>query len=297
MGCDRLSFAYSPLIDIWCDGNPRIGFGHIRRARTLADRLTLDGATVRLRKYSPQRNSVFLKSTDDQRLPKISIFDTPENIDENLGLLKEKGVLTVALDYFGSVSPHINIAVFAHDTVRADYLSYVGFDYILIRDEIFTLRSKSLSSRSNQVLIMVGGGDLLRQSHEAARRLAKQGFEVTLIQGPFAGDQKHNDDYTVMHNPTNLPELLAGCGWLVASGGGSLFEGLCLGKAVHVLPQTSAEERIARYVESKGATLGVGLDSLRIYQESEIARVAKNGRNLIDGLGAKRISKIVGSLL
>jgi spore coat polysaccharide biosynthesis predicted glycosyltransferase SpsG len=97
----------------------------------------------------------------------------------------------------------------------------------------------------------------------------------------------------VCTNPSNLPELFARSDWAVTSGGGSLFEGLCLGKAVHVLPQTAAEERIARHVDSQGGLLGIGLDSLRAYSVNEVIKVAAKGAHLVDGLGAQRVSKIV----
>lgn len=287
----------APRVDILCDGNDKIGFGHIRRSQTLAAQLMRDGVSVRFMGSSVQSNFMLSVMAKAGRVPTITIFDTPLDIDDEINLRAKQGQLTIALDYFGNSLPDVSIAVFAHQEVRAKRAVYVGFEYILIRDEIFGLRGGAYSERSDRVLVMVGGGDTLGQSHLAAHALAQAGCTVTLIQGPYAISSQRYSNYEVCTNPSNLPELFAGCDWAVTSGGGSLFEGLCLGKAVHVLPQTAAEERIAQYVFSQGGLLGIGLDSLRAYSVNEVVEVAAKGAHLVDGLGAQRVSQVVRSWL
>jgi spore coat polysaccharide biosynthesis predicted glycosyltransferase SpsG len=287
----------SPRVDILCDGSDKVGFGHIRRSLTLAAQLELEGATVRLIGLSEQSRSMLPPTTSDDFEPAITIFDSPLDVDERINRLTEQGRLSVALDYFGCAIPDVSIAVFAHQHVRAMRASYVGFEYILIRDEISILRGSPSSGRASRVMVMVGGGDILGHGHVAARTLAAAGCDVTLVQGPFSVNFGQCSSYAVRINPPNLPELFVECDWAVTSGGGSLFEGLCLGKAVHVLPQTVAEMRIAQYVDSRQGLLGIGLDSLRAYSELEVAEVAKKGEPLVDGLGARRVSEIVRSWL
>jgi spore coat polysaccharide biosynthesis predicted glycosyltransferase SpsG len=283
----------APRIDILCDGNDKIGFGHIRRSQTLAAQLVRDGVSVRVMGNSAQSSVMFPFKTAEDSVPTLTIFDTPLEIDEKVSTLTKQGNLTIALDYFGNALPDVNIAVFAHQAVRAKRVAYVGFKYILISDEISGLRGNVQSERSGGVIGMVGGGDILGQGHLAAQALVKAGCTVTLIQGPYAVSSPRCSNYDVCTNPSNLPELFARSDWAVTSGGGSLFEGLCLGKAVHVLPQTAAEERIARHVDSQGGLLGIGLDSLRAYSVNEVIKVAAKGAHLVDGLGAQRVSKIV----
>jgi spore coat polysaccharide biosynthesis predicted glycosyltransferase SpsG len=286
-----------PRIDILCDGNEKIGFGHVRRSQALAAQLVRDGVIVRVMSSALQSSAMLPVMSLDDSVSAVTIFDTPLDIDEKLNMLASLGRLTVALDYFGNALPDINIAVFAHQVVRAKHYACVGFEYILIRDEIFNMRARACSGRTDRVMIMVGGGDILGQGPRAAEVLVRAGCRVTLIQGPYAASSQQCSDYEVCTNPSNLPEIFAACDWAVTSGGGALFEGLCLGKAVHVLPQTDAEERVARHVYSEGGVLGVGLESLRAYNLNEIVNKGSNGVHLVDGLGAQRVSKIVRSRL
>lgn len=284
-------------VDIFCDGNNRIGFGHIRRSLTLASQLEREGINVRLFGLSEASQTIFPTKHSNLFKPSLTIFDTPLNIDAEIKDLSKRGQLSIALDYFGSTPPDVNIVVYPHKEVFSAKAAHVGFQYILIRDEIALLQRTQPSGAATRVIVMVGGGDILGHGHIAARTLAAVGCDVVLVEGPFSGAQKQPQGYRVYKNPPDLPELFAGCDWAVTSGGGSLFEGLCLGKAVHVLPQTEAETRIAEYVALHNGLLGIGLDSLRAYSPSELAEVASNEVRLVDGLGAHRVSKIVRSWL
>ncbi len=296
MGCGCLSMKAAARVDILCDGNDQIGFGHIRRAQTLAAQLARDGVPVKIIANAASPAMLPVVTAEDAALT-ITIFDTPLDIDEKISALTKQGRMTIALDYFGNALPDVNIAVFAHKAVRARRVAYVGFEYILIRDEIYSQRGLTNPAPNGHVMVMVGGGDILGQGHLAAQALVRAGCKVTLIQGPYAASSPRCSSYDVCINPSNLPELFAGCAWAVTSGGGSLFEGLCLGKAVHVLPQTVAEERIAQHVDSRGRILGIGLDSLRAYGANEVINAATRSAYLVDGLGVQRVSKIVRSLL
>lgn len=297
MGRDFFKMKGSPRVDILCDGNDKVGFGHIRRSLTLAAQLEREGAVVRLIGLSEQSTAMLPPTTFYDSEPAITIFDSPLDVDERIKRLTDQGRLSVALDYFGSAIPDVSIAVYAHRQVRAMRASYVGFEYILIRNEIALLRGSPSSGRAIRVMVMVGGGDILGHGHIAARILAAAGCDVTLVQGPFSVSHGQCSSYAVRINPPDLPELFVGCDWAVTSGGGSLFEGLCLGKAIHVLPQTGAETRIAQYVNSREGLLGIGLDSLRAYTPLEVSEVGERGGRLVDGLGALRVSKIVRSWL
>jgi len=284
-------------IDILCDCNNKVGLGHIRRSLTLAGQLESEGAAVRLIGLSEQSREMLPPATLGDSEPSITIFDSPFDVEERIVKLTELGGLSVALDYFGRAIPDVNIAVFAHKQVRAKRVSYVGFEYILIREEISLLRGCSPTGRADRVMVMVGGGDILGQGHIAAQILTAAGCDVTLVRGPFSGSRGECAKYEVRITPPDLPELFAGCDWAVTSGGGSLFEGLCLGKAVHVLPQTDAETRIAHHIAARKGLLGIGLDSLRAYTPLEVFEVGERGSRFVDGLGARRVSKIVRSFL
>jgi spore coat polysaccharide biosynthesis predicted glycosyltransferase SpsG len=285
------------LAEIFCEGNDRVGYGHIRRSLALAKQLEKDGVDVRITGLSEEARRLLPKHIISKRKAQVRIFDTPSDVDDMISKSRASGHITVALDCFGEIAPDVNIAVYPHFEVRGTRASYVGFKYILIREEISLLHRSPISEEAKQVLVFLGGGDLLNQGHETASILTQQGLEVTLVQGPLAMNKNEGAGYRVLVNPTELPQLLASSDWVVTNGGGSLFEAMCVGKATVVLPQTDAEEKIACYAEARGAILGIGLNCLRKYNQDELGIVAKEAVNLVDGCGAKRISEIVRGLL
>lgn len=286
-----------PLVEIFCDGNQQVGFGHIRRSSSLAEQLIKDGIDVRLSGLSARARTMLPAPEYVGRKASIVVFDSFTGIDTLIQEAIECRQITVTLDWFGETVPDVNIAVYPHSEVYAKQTAYIGFEYILIRDEITSLRWEKPIRRSGNVIICIGGGDMLAQGHIASRRLSEQDIDVTLVQGPLSNKTDISLGYRVLDNPPRYPRLLAECDWAVTNGGGSLFEALCLGKAVFVLPQSDAEMKIAEFVLDKGAILGIGIDNLRVFLPDELIHVAESGVKLVDGRGAERISSIIKGLL
>ncbi len=286
-----------PLVEFLCDGNDQIGFGHIRRSLTLATQLIEDGMDVRISGLSPFSCSILPPPEHVGRKASIVVFDSLTGIEPLIRKAKRSGQISVTLDWFGNFDPDVNIVVYPHGEVRASKAIYIGFEYIIIRNEIISLRFKNTNKNSGNVIICIGGGDLLDQSHLAAKKLSAQNIDVTVIQGPFSRKTKNIYGYACLNNPPNFAQLLYDCNWSVTNGGGCLFEALCLGKASYVLPQTKLEKSIAEFALDRGAVLGIGIDNLRGFRQQEIRHTASKGSKLIDGSGVNRISSIIINLL
>lgn len=284
-------------VDILCDGSDQIGFGHIRRSSTLAEQLRKDGVEVRVVGLSNQAEDMLPHVVEDDRTASLIIFDSPSGIDNLINSAHKRDQVTLTLDWFGKTIPDVNIAVYPHDEVRAKHQSYVGFEFIMVRDEIRLQGRVAPSNDVSHVLVVLGGGDVMGQGHSVARHLSDLGLEVTLVQGPLAKNVDEGENYRVLVNPPQLAEIMASCDWAVTNGGGCLFEMLFLGKATVVLPQTESEMKIASYVKERGAVLGIGQEEVCPYQLDEILPVVLNANNLVDGHGAERISNIVQGLL
>ena len=286
-----------PLVEIYCDGNQQIGFGHIRRSISLSEQLISDGIDVRISALTEIARSMLPEPKHLERKASVVVFDSFQGI----GTLIEKANLnrqiTITLDWFGKPVPDINIVVFPHNEVHAKKEVFIGLEYIIIRKEITDLCKLKTSRSSNNVVICLGGGDILNQGHQVAQLLSNQKIDVTLIQGPLTRSYKTNLGYKCLNNPPNYPNLLADCNWVVTNGGGCFFEALCLGKASFVLPQTNFEMNIAQFALEKDALLGIGIENLHQYKESEIIKTALSGKMLVDGLGVERISSIIKNYL
>ena len=286
-----------PIVEIFCDGNENIGFGHIRRSSALAAYLEKENVPVRLIGLSEAASKIIPKSLATGYKAKIAVFDTLVGIDDQIAKAKAENKITVTLDWFGKTIPDVNIVVYPHSQVRAAKESYVGFEYIIIRDEMVTLDRNPSSVRCNKVMICLGGGDLLGQSFEVADLLYNHGFDVTLVQGPLARKKTGNTRFPLMVNPSNFPELLNSCDWAVTNGGGCFFEALYLGKPAFVLPQTDLEWKIAIFAREHNAILGAGLHNLYGYEPQEFEQTSTCGMKLVDGQGLDRIAAIIKNLL
>jgi spore coat polysaccharide biosynthesis predicted glycosyltransferase SpsG len=286
-----------PLVEIVCDGNGRIGLGHIRRSTALAVSLQKDNISTRLVGLSEEARRLLPPVDSYKDKADIIVFDVAIGIDDVIEKAKENAQLTVALDWFGTAVPDINIAVYPHTEVKALKEKYIGFEYIILRDEIIMQQPVSFKGETGKVLVCLGGGDLLEQGFDAAMLLHKKGFDVTLVQGALAKNIPGNYGFTVVSNPSNFPALLGGCDWAVTNGGGCLFEALYFDKPVYVLPQTEWEMRIAVFAKEQQAILGIGTKGLETFSAEEIPYFFRKKIKLVDGHGAERIKRIIKNLL
>jgi spore coat polysaccharide biosynthesis predicted glycosyltransferase SpsG len=280
-----------PVIDLFCDGNHQIGYGHIRRSLALGARLQENGFLVNYIGLSEEANKLLPDATA-KGSSVISIFDSITTSQDKVEQEKRAGKVTIALDWFGKEpTPDINIGVFKHHTNKTAKREFFGFEYTIIRDDILKLKS-SEHSLNDQVVVCLGGGDLLQQSHTVASSLVRKGYKVVLVQGPLARNIELSSEYEVLINPKNFPEILNLSSWAVTNGGGCLFEAMYLGKPVFVLPQTAEEVSVAQHVYSMKAVLGLGFNNLDlVHTDSKI--VCANAQKMIDGKGLDRICSLI----
>lgn len=287
----------NPLVEIFCDGDEKIGYGHIRRSTALALYFRKNNIDVRLMGLSKAAKERLPSINDSDREANLVIFDAHEGLDQYILLAQNRNQVTVTLDWFGNTAPDINIVVYPHQEVKARICKYIGFDYIIIREEITNIEPFKLTEKASKVMICLGGGDVLNQGHDTAQYLSNNKFDVTLVQGPFAENLTKSNDFKLLINPINFPKLLTECDWVVTNGGGCFFEALYLGKPAFVLPQSDYELRIGQHAEKKMALLGIGIQNLKNFETKKMNEVVENGKKLIDGQGLSRITAIIKDLI
>ncbi len=288
-----------PIVHIYCDGGGPHGYGHIRRSLTLSYRLKKDGFDVSVIGLSVEAKKLLPATNYQNDAPQVVVLDCPQ--DSGIGVMQranKKSLLTVGLDWFDNKAlPLVNISIFPHYPVQSLHKSFVGFEYILIRPEIQHAKNKNLTNKEGQyVFISIGGGDLLNQGGAIANKLTSFGYSVLLVEGPLhdhSQEETYNSNVVIMKDPVNFSELMAKSKFVVANGGGCLFEALYLGKAVFAVPQTIFEKRIIEYIRGLGGVLGCDKNDLRFYTELEINNVGVAGERIIDGNGDRRISSII----
>jgi spore coat polysaccharide biosynthesis predicted glycosyltransferase SpsG len=274
-------------------GSPELGLGHIRRSSVLAAHMRRVGLQVKTFRL----NTAHLIPIELLNSGEVLILDLPPSIQrEVLSSELSTDVPVVTLDGRSGKSA-VDISIIPREGI-VSCQRYSGFSYAIVSDNFISSQSSSFtaSELGNRVCVCIGGGDINGHGVESTLLLRDLGFEVTLILGPFT---KHSyaeipkKGVKVIKNPKNLHEHFAQSDWLVVNAGGTLFEGLTMGKPSVSLPQTEDELEVAQKLFSKGLILGVGMESIKHYKDSDFTELSKSARDLFDGMGKNRITRIL----
>jgi spore coat polysaccharide biosynthesis predicted glycosyltransferase SpsG len=281
------------LIRILCDGGGILGFGNLRRSAILGRALAARGHGVRVEALSEQGRALLPSAPSDAGEADVLVLDLPYAADD---WVRSARAPVVGLDYTGEASPDVSISIWQRGTASGGGRMLVGLDYAIIGPEIVALAGRK---DGDCVTVMIGGGDADGLAEEVALRLIGLGeSRVTLIEGPLAVVRRElPPSVRRLRSPADLEQRMASCNWAVTSGGTSMMELMCLGKAIHVVPRTKFEEGLARQVLARGGLLGVGFESLALPTPERQAQVGAQAASLIDGRGAERIGDIIESLL
>jgi spore coat polysaccharide biosynthesis predicted glycosyltransferase SpsG len=199
--------------------------------------------------------------------PDIVIFDKLD-VDESLAR-DINGTLHAALVIFTNLTGanrYADIAVTADIGSRFENVSYVdektktlyyyGPKYWILRPEFheYHNKSKAASQRVENVLLMFGGSDPLNLTCAALQELLalerSLGIDVILgAQFKFEADvhsilQRHGGkraSVTIHRNIKNVAELMYKSDLVIGSPGLSVFESLCVGTPVIVMPQDALQ--------------------------------------------------------
>lgn len=281
------------LIQIYCDGGTKTGFGHISRSKALSNYLSSKGLNSFVFGITEEANDLIGDDAYENKDAQIIIFDSHRNLDNLIIRERKKKKIIIALDWFGHEKPDYNIVIYPHTKPKSIIKNLVGFKYIIIRDEVQLL--KNTKKIKNKALVCIGGGDILNQGHLAAEYLNQKGFEVTLIVGPISKSLFDKKNFKVLKNPKNFAELLASSSLVVTNGGGCMFESIFLNIPTCVLPQTEFEKNISDLALKSNAILGLGINFIRNLNIKEIN--FNYQQDLIDGLGKYRIFKIIEDII
>jgi len=276
-------------IEIMTGGSPELGYGHLKRSDVLAKHLKDYGHTVFLR-------DVTATLSDSEELSNSSrvncrIFDLPPQLEKAFSESSFSQEFSVSLDG-KEMQSDLNFSIFKHGDSKS-VRSYSGYEFAIISDDFLNFNQDSLYLRTSysNVCVCLGGGDILRQGPVIAERLCTLGFNVVLVCGPFITYRIDdiNPGVNVIDRPSNIYELFQKADWVVANGGGTLFEALCMGKPVISCPQTVLEEVIAQDLLVKGALLGLGLGDALHPNFSKVNEATEVAMKTFDGKGKDRI--------
>ncbi len=280
-------------IQIYCDGGIKAGYGHISRSKSLCSFLIGKGFNSSIYGISDESNFLIGEKSFENKDAEIVLFDSHRNLDKLIIKEKKKNKFVITLDWFGKEKPDYNIIIHPHSKPKAKIKCFIGFEYIIIRDEILLL--KKTKKIKNKALVCIGGGDVLDQSYLAAEYLYHKGLNVTVVNGKTNEKSLTSKKFEVLNNPKNFPELLAESSFVVTNGGGCMFESIYLNTLTWALPQTKFEKNVVNSVFDSNYIVGQGINSLKSLELDKLEQ--KNKGTLIDGLGKNRIFNIIQKII
>ncbi len=194
--------------------------------------------------------------------------------------------------------------------IKSKKNSLVGSDYILIPH---TNNKKPKNEKKNTILVLMGGTDKLEITHKIVKSFKKSNnkFNMIICLGKFYRNKNKieklvlNDKrFIIYDDPNNLIELMKKCTIGIFSFGVSVYEAAFSKLPVVTIAHSNENDISAKRIAKYGWFRHVGkydkinysnfpslIDSM--ISNEVILEKMKNSGKIIDGLGAKRIAKIL----
>lgn len=220
---------------------------------------------------------------------------------------------------------HYYADVVLNQNIQAEELDYstepttqllLGTDYVMLRSEFWHWISwkREIPEVALKILITLGGADPDNQTLKVIRALqyvgGLEGIVVVGASNPHydALDSavRHSlSDIRLVHNTSNMPELMTWADVAVTAGGSTCWETAFLGLPNVLLVLADNQKGIAEKLDRVGVAYSLGwygdVTSKRIAKtlskliidQKQRQEMRTNGQNLIDGKGVKRVVSIL----
>ena len=187
-----------------------------------------------------------------------------------------------------------------------------GLKYSIIREEFHRAYLNRLGkSPEYDAVVVMGGGDSRGYLTKIHRLFNENSFflsrKIIMVLGPLVEgkltefDGQSIGNVTVLKNPNNVADIMAGAKVGITNGGTSLMEFTMLGVPTLIFPQSEREENfIAPFLEKGCGVLGLLEPDNFARQVFEICEndslrksMSKRAKTLVDGKGAYRIADLI----
>jgi len=216
----------------------------------------------------------------------------------------------------------LNQNVYASEKIyenREDYTKMLlGTQYVLLRREFRVRRGwvRQIPDRTRKILVTLGGADpdnITKKVLESLEKLYLEDLEIKVVVGGNFQNNKEIFDLVkqtwckceIVQNPINMAELMVWADIAISAGGSTCWEMAFLGLPNIINILSSDQELIATALSEKKISVKL-MSSENNFKNSLIDAItgllnspktylelSKNGQNLIDGLGAERIVRIL----
>lgn len=236
--------------------------------------------------------------------------------------VKEAGHQLLVIDDMAHLK-HYYADIILNQNLHGEQLHYsyepytrllLGTRYVLLRREFLAWRGwiREISKVAQRVLVILGGGDPENHTLKVIQALQKvdvPGLEAIIVIGASnphadaleAATRQGRISVRLIHNATNMPELMSWADIAVSSSGTTVWELLFLGTPTLVLILADNQRYSAEQIKEQGAgeSLGqagnISTESLAkaialLMKDFNLrTRISRNARQIVDGQGAQRV--------
>jgi spore coat polysaccharide biosynthesis predicted glycosyltransferase SpsG len=300
----------------------RIGFGHLRRAVSLARALGVRPVLSVRGDLAAARRSAggalvvggTLRAAFPRVRPAAVVIDDPsaKAVRAALAAARRHSIPAATVHDVGKVVEGGRLRVdgsVAGLPRRRTSWDLFGPRYAILHPSYSDRRARA---RRTGVLVSLGGGTTARQGHAIAKAIARHrpDIEVRLARGFVDGECVRSvlKNVRLLRPLESLRGELARCAVAVTAGGVSLSEACALGTPVIAVPVTRGQERAVSGFARRGAAVRVApgpdvaarvaaaVDAL-LDAPGRRARLGRAGRGLVDGRGAARVAAEIQRLI
>ena len=309
---------------------PRIGFGHLMRARALARALgvrplvSVRGGDAARRAACRAGCHVLPPDRDPCDVGSLVVVDdpSPEHTRRWVARARRRQLLTVSIHDGGMGHSMADLVVDASAASGHDGRT----ERVLVGPRFYLLepRSPNQSGSSGErgvagpavprVLVALGGGAHVRRV--AARLVAAvaarcPAADIAVAAGLVPGRRPRVPGGRWLESPSGLAHALADSDVVVVAGGVTLYEACALGRPAVGMAVVQAQRPAIRALASQGAVLDAGGPSVDAATASRVAaavarlladrpgrrRLGRQARRLVDGRGAERVARRIRALM
>lgn len=278
-------------IYLFYEKTPTSGYGHFNRSFKLFTYLKKKGFSVQLCNIDDKKCHKLNLSS------KIVILDVSFYPNKVAIEICKNAQISIGLDWFQSTWVDYNIVIYPHTEPEARIKVFLGFEYIIVDENISNIAPKPNVEALEKVLIIIGGGDFKGDSIRTGNNLYDLGFKVHVILGEMASMPDIMPNYLVSKNIDSIviANAIADADWMVTNGGNCLFESAAACRPSIALAQTEAEARIINVFQEKKAIIGTQIEDFQ--NVKNIDYIIENAYNLVDGRGLERILDIINEII
>jgi UDP-2,4-diacetamido-2,4,6-trideoxy-beta-L-altropyranose hydrolase len=256
-------------------------------------------AAILIDTRNPDRLDQLITDANDRKVPVVSIHD--------LGLNPLPS--DVLID--GSISPRF-------EKSNRNAIHYGGTPYMILDPEFRALhkQKKQIQENIGTVFINLGGGDSKRYFLKVLEGLKLWGHSVRVAGAPGFASWGQEDIARMEWQPIDFSWEKGSIGLAlfqadlaITAGGLAAYEALCAGTPLMALSYDDFQQSAIRALSKSGACIDLGpgdnFDPARLPEKlTAIERnlIERNqhscrGRQIIDGLGAQRVSQVIRDLI